>query len=102
MHQAEHLRACAVAIEAGADEVESALQYRNARRLEPDGRSPRSPKALRPHHGVEVPTFAAKARRRRPAFGMAVHSRRRFAEPFEPMYGIARIRFPARQPFERH
>src|SRR5271154_1410896 len=102
MHQTEHLGACAVAIEADADEVENALQYRDARRLEPDGCAPRSPKTLRAHHGVEVPTFAAKARRQRPAFGMAVHSRRRLAEPFEPMFGIARIRLPARQPFESH
>src|ERR1700690_4161834 len=102
MYQAEHFHAGAVAIEAGANEVENTLQYRDARRLEPAGCAPRSPKTPRAHHGVKAPTFAAKPLRQRPVFGMAVHSRLGLAEPFEPMYGIARIRLPARQPFEGH
>jgi Ser/Thr protein kinase RdoA (MazF antagonist) len=53
-------------------------------RLESRSGAPRTPEAFRPHHGVDIPTLAAKLGRQRPSSRVSVHARREFAEPLEP------------------
>src|SRR5580704_776315 len=100
VNQSEALRTRAELLDPAADEAERLLQRCDTRRIEADGRTPRTPVAIRPHHGLEVPAPAAKPGRQGPRACMRMHPRAQFAQPLEPVDAVAGARLTSGQALE--
>src|ERR1700692_1407849 len=61
MHQSETLRACAEPLDPQINQFQCLLENRDTGMIQSDGCTPRSPVAVRAHHGIDVPPFAAES-----------------------------------------
>ena len=103
MHQPKARGAVAVDRELGRDHGQRLLDYRLAGGVQSEAGAPRSPVALRAHHGVEIPALTHKTGRFGPAPRVRVHAGVEAAELAKPVGKVVGLRgFFAAQKLKGH